>query len=52
MMEFQHAGCLEVYGKVFPDLFLSNRINFSNNVWDVSKFVGPLADQLSLCDSC
>jgi hypothetical protein len=49
MMEFQHVGCLEVYGKVLPDSFLSNRINFSNNVHNVSKFVAPLVDISHLC---
>jgi hypothetical protein len=52
MMEFQHVGCLEVYGKVRPDSFLSDRNNFSNNVQDVLKLVGPLVDQLSLFDGC
>jgi hypothetical protein len=51
VMEFQHIGCLEVYGNL-PDFVLRDRISFSNGICNVSKFDALLVDQPSLFDGC
>ncbi len=52
MIEFQHVGYLEMYGRMKCDSFLSNSIGFNKNVHNVSKIDAPLVQQLSLFDGC
>ncbi len=52
MLEFQYVAYLQIFGRVYPDLFINKRIGLSTNMHDVFGIVPPFLEQLSLLVSC
>ncbi len=52
LLELRYVAYLEVYLKTLPDAFISERIQFNNNVQDTTKLVAPFLEQLLLFDGC
>lgn len=53
ILEFNHVGYLEVYGRVHPeDVFVNEGIAFTNNAGDVDALLPPLLQLLALLHGC
>ncbi len=52
LLKLGHIGYVEIYPTTLPNSFLRNGNLFGNIIWDISKLVTPLVEQLALFDGC